>query len=191
MIPRLQTGSLTLREWRESDRIPFARINTDPEVMRYFPAPLRRAESDRLIERIEAHFAEHGYGLWAVELTPVRPGDPAVFLGFIGLAHATFPAHFTPAIEIGWRLDGRYHGRGYATAGARRVLNFAFDELNLEEVVSFTSVHNLASRRVMEKLGMAHDPQDDFDHPALPSDHRLRRHVLYRIRREFFSVDSP
>jgi len=149
--------------------------------MEHFPTVLSRADSDAMADRIDAHLAQHGWGLWAVEI-------PAVvhFAGFIGLATPGFDAHFTPCTEIGWRLAADCWGRGYATEGARAVLEFAFDALNLHEIVSLTARGNVRSRRVMERIGMARDPADDFDHPSLPPDHRLRPHVLYRISHPSF-----
>lgn len=178
-IPRqIVTPRLLLRRWRDSDREPFAAMNADPQVMEHFPNSLTRAESDARIERIERHFAEHGFGLWAIE---VREGAP--FAGFIGLAVPTFQADFTPCIEIGWRLAAAHWGQGYATEGAKAALAFGFETLGLDEIVSFTVPENVRSRRVMEKIGMWHDAAGDFAHPLLPPDHRLSRHVLYRIRR--------
>jgi RimJ/RimL family protein N-acetyltransferase len=146
--------------------------------MEYFPAELSREESNALASRIEADFEERGFGLWAVEIPSVTS-----FAGFIGLSVPRFEAPFTPCVEIGWRLAREYWGLGYAPEGARVVLDFAFQALGLDQVVSFTTPGNLRSRRVMEKIGMVHDPTDDFDHPAHPDGHRLRRHVLYRIVR--------
>jgi RimJ/RimL family protein N-acetyltransferase len=173
----LRTERLVLRSWRDSDREPFAALNADPVVMEHFVAPLSHAESDALVDRIEAAFEEHGWGLWAVEVPGV-----AEFIGFIGLAVPGFDAPFTPCVEVGWRLARSAWGHGYAPEGATEALRFAFDDLGLDEVVSFTSVGNAKSRRVMEKLGMTHDPADDFDHPRVPAGHRISRHVLYRIR---------
>ncbi len=176
-VTDLRTERLLLRPWRESDRAPFAALNADPEVMEHFVAPLTHAESDGLVERIEAAFDEHGWGLWAVEVPGVSD-----FIGFIGLAIPDFDAAFTPCVEVGWRLAKEHWGRGYAPEGAREALRFAFGDLGLDEVLSFTSVGNAKSRRVMETIGMRHDPVDDFDHPLVPADHRISRHVLYRIR---------
>jgi ribosomal-protein-alanine N-acetyltransferase len=173
----LLTPRITLRGWRSEDLAPFAALNADPEVMRYFPATLTRAESDAFAERIEEHLARHGFGLWAVELFGEVP-----FAGYVGLAIPAFQAAFTPCVEIGWRLARAFWGRGYATEAARAVVTFAFATLRLPELVSFTVPENLASRRVMEKVGMTRDPADDFEHPGLPAGHRLRRHVLYRLR---------
>ena len=174
----MRTERLLLRRWRPSDRAPFAALNADPRVMRHFPATLSRAESDAYAERIEAHFAEHGFGLWAVEAP-----DLAAFIGFVGLSVPRFEAPFTPCVEIGWRLAAEHWGRGYAPEAARAALAFGFETLALAEILSFTAAANQPSRRVMEKLGMTHDPADDFDHPALPEGHALRRHVLYRLSR--------
>jgi RimJ/RimL family protein N-acetyltransferase len=182
MISRLpeevRTERLLLRRWRDADLAPFAAMNADPRVMEHFPAVLSREESDGRVERILAHFDRHGYAQWAVEIPGVAP-----FAGFIGLAVPGFDAHFTPCVEIGWRLAVEYWGRGYATEGARAALEFGFTELKLSEIVSFTVPANIRSRQVMERLGMTHDPRDDFDHPSLADGHPLRRHVLYRIRR--------
>jgi RimJ/RimL family protein N-acetyltransferase len=173
----LRTDRLILRQWRQDDREPFARMNANPEVMRFFPSTLSREQSDAFADRIETHFAKHGYGLWAVEIPRVTP-----FAGFVGLAAYDFPTHFTPTVEIGWRLDRTYWGRGYATEAARAALADGFQRAGLREVVSFTIPINLASIRVMEKLGLSRDPADDFDHPNVPVGHPYRRHVLYRIR---------
>jgi RimJ/RimL family protein N-acetyltransferase len=172
----LRTERLLLRRWRPEDFEPFAELNADPRVMEFFPATLTRAESDHTAEVFATRILENGYGLWAVEIPGVIP-----FAGFVGLAVPRFEAHFTPCVEIGWRLAAEYWGRGYATEGARAAITFGFNELALDEIVSFTTCSNTRSRRVMEKLGMRHDEADDFDHPALPADHPLRRHVLYRI----------
>jgi RimJ/RimL family protein N-acetyltransferase len=171
----MQTARLLLRRWRSSDRTPFVRMNADPRVMEFYPAPLAPAESDAAIDRIEAHLAQHGFGLWAAELR-----STGHFIGYIGLSIPAFQANFMPCVEIGWRLDADHWGRGLATEGAQAVLNYAFTTLALKEVVSFTTAANLRSIRVMEKLGMTRSAADDFDHPSLPQDHPLRRHVLYR-----------
>jgi RimJ/RimL family protein N-acetyltransferase len=178
-VPReLHTNRLRLRRWLPADHAPFAALNADPRVTEYLPGTLSRAESDALVARIEAHFDQHGFGLWAVEISNVT-----AFAGFLGLSVPRFAAHFTPCVEIGWRLGAVHWGHGYATEGAGAVLTFGFEVLGLEEIVSFTVPGNTRSRRVMERLGMAHNPADDFDHPLLPAGHPLRRHVLYRITR--------
>ena len=172
----LQTPRLLLRPWQESDREPFQRINADPRVMEFFAAPLSPEESDRTIHRSQAHIAQHRFGFFAAELRAT--GE---FIGFIGMSHVPFQAHFTPCVEIGWRLAAAHWNRGFATEGARRCLCYALQELALPEVVAFTVPVNLRSRRVMEKLGMSRSPADDFQHPRLPEGHPLRPHVLYRV----------
>jgi RimJ/RimL family protein N-acetyltransferase len=185
--PVLHTERLLLRRWREEDREPFAALNTDPEVMAHFPAHLTRDESDRTVDRIEAEFERRGFGLWAVE---VVGGDTAC-IGFIGLWVPPFEAHFTPAVEVGWRLARRHWGLGYAPEGAAAALDHGFAVLGLDEIVSMTTVGNAKSRRVMEKLGMTRDQGDDFDHPAVPEGPH-RRHVLYRMpRRRWAELRTP
>lgn len=174
--PELRTERLLLRRWRAEDREPFAALNADPEVMEHFPAPLSRAESDALFDAIEAGFGRHGFGLWALE-----PLDDGGLIGFTGLALPRFEAHFTPVVEVGWRLARPAWGQGYATEAARAALAYGFGQAGLTEVVSFTTVANVRSRAVMERLGMTRDPAEDFDHPSLPPDHPQRRHVLYRL----------
>ncbi len=176
-VPVLRTDRLLLRAWRDDDLAPFAELNCDPEVMEHFPAVLTPAQSDELAGRIIDGFARRGFGLWAVEV----PGT-AGFVGFVGLAVPGFEAVFTPCVEVGWRLARSAWGQGYASEGAREVLRFAFDDLMLDEVVSFTAATNLRSQAVMKRIGMTHDPADDFDHPRMPDGHILRRHVLYRTR---------
>ncbi len=177
-LPReLHTPRLHLRRWRPSDLAPFATLNAHPRVMEYYPKPLTPDESDALTSRIQAHFEQFGFGLWAVEIPNVAP-----FAGFVGLAVPSFEAHFTPCVEIGWRLAVDYWGNGYATEAARTALAFAFETLELGDVVSFTTTRNRRSRRVMERIGMSCDPADDFDYPTIG--HPLRRHVLYRITRQ-------
>lgn len=168
----LRTERLILRRWRAADRAPFARMNADPAVMRHFPRMLTREESDAFADSIEGHFDEKGLGLWAVE---VARGAP--FIGYVGLS--THP--YMPGVEIGWRLDQPHWRHGYATEAARAALTDAFDRVGLEEVISFTSPLNVASVAVMERLGMTHDPADDFGHPNVPEGDPLRRHVLYRV----------
>jgi RimJ/RimL family protein N-acetyltransferase len=169
------TRRLLLRGWLAEDFGPFAAMNADPEVMRYFPKTLNEAETGALMQRIGAHFERHGFGLWAVELR-----DSGEFAGFIGLSVPRFEAHFTPCVEIGWRLAARHWNQGLATEGASAVLNFGIESLGLREIVSFTAAENAASRRVMEKIGMRRDEADDFEHPEIPEGHVLRRHVLYK-----------
>lgn len=189
--PRIVTERLLLRRWTDADREPFARMNADPAVMEHFPAVLDRAASDALIDRIEAGFERNGFGrggfgLWAVERL-----DSGRFIGFVGLAVPSFTAHFTsphgsepgPAIEIGWRLAADAWGNGYASEAASAVLEYGFGTVGLGEIVSFTACSNVRSQRVMERIGMVRDAAGDFRHPALPDDHPLAPHVLYRARR--------
>jgi RimJ/RimL family protein N-acetyltransferase len=176
--PELRTERLWLRRWLPRDAAPFAALNADPRVVEFLPKALSRDESDAMIARLEAHFDQHGFGNWAVEVS-----DTAQLAGFVGLSIPRFEASFTPCVEIGWRLAAAHWRRGYATEAARAALAFAFDTLQLDTIVSFTVPQNVRSRRVMERLGMEHHPQDDFDHPLLPDGHPLRRHVLYRITR--------
>jgi RimJ/RimL family protein N-acetyltransferase len=180
-IPTLSTERLILRAWREEDLPVFAALNADPRVAEFLPKCLERAESDAFAERIAAHFRQHGFGLWAVEVPGATP-----FIGFVGLAVPRFEAHFTPCLEVGWRLAFAHWGRGYATEAARRVLAHAFGPLGRAEIVSFTTRDNRRSRAVMERLSMRHDPADDFLHPALPEGHPQRPHVLYRLDRRAF-----
>lgn len=182
----LKTERLLLRRWRDSDREPFAMLNADPRVMEFMPGPLTREESDALAARIESHFEQYGFGLFAAELLP----DHA-FVGFMGLSVPTFQAHFTPCVEIGWRIVADHWGQGLATEGGQEIIRYAFEVLELEALVSFTAAVNLRSQRVMEKLGMTHDPAEDFDHPRLPEGHPLRRHVLYRLRRAEWNPARP
>jgi len=176
--PTLTMPRLLLRPWRGQDLAPFAALNADPRVMQFLPNCLTCEESDAMAARIAEHFDRHGFGLWAVE----APGV-ANFIGFVGLSIPRFEAHFTPCVEIGWRLAHEYWGLGYATEAARAALAFGFESLRLEQIVSFTVPTNLRSRRVMERIGMTRSPADDFEHPNLPEGHTLRAHVLYRLCR--------
>jgi len=179
-IPALATERLLLRPWRPDDTVAFAALNADPRVMAYFPAPLTTGESHAAAARIAAHVAQHGFGLWAVEAPAVAP-----FIGTVGLMIPGFQPPFRvsePCVEVGWRLAPRFWNRGYATEAARAALAFGFNVLHLPEIVSFTTPDNVRSWRVMERVGMTHDPADDFDHPMLPAGHPLRHHVLYRAR---------
>ncbi len=171
------TARLRLRPWRADDRAPFAALNADPEVMRHFPATLDRSFSDALAARLAAHVDQHGWGMWALE------GPDGRFLGFCGVAPVTFTAPFTPALELAFRLARDAWGHGYATEAARAALDATFARVGVDQVVAFTTPGNARSRAVLERLGMSHDPDDDFDHPRLAARHPLRRHVLYRAHR--------
>jgi RimJ/RimL family protein N-acetyltransferase len=156
----LSTARLRLRRWREEDLPAFAAVNADPRVMEFMPKLLSRAESDALAERISQNFVIHGFGGWAIEVPGV-----ADFIGFAGLSVPRFEAHFTPCVEIGWRLAYDFWGFGYATEAARVALEYGFQEIGLEEIVSFTTTKNQRSRRVMERIGMKRSEEDDFLHP--------------------------
>jgi RimJ/RimL family protein N-acetyltransferase len=185
--PTIQTLRLRLRLWRDEDLPAFAALNADPKVMEFLSRPLDRGASDALAARIRDHFARRDFGLWAVEVPGV-----ADFIGFVGLSVPAFEAPLTPCVEVGWRLAHEHWGQGYATEAAGAALAFGFRHLGLEEIVSFTVPANRRSRGVMERIGMTRTPADDFDHPALPEGHPLRRHVLYRaIRRQDPVADSP
>jgi len=178
----IKTKRLILRPWREEDFEPFAELNADWRVMEYFPLILSREESDKLALQISTKIKEQGWGFWAVSVPGVTD-----FIGFIGLSAPSFNAHFTPAVEVGWRLAYDYWGRGYATEGAKAAIKYGFEKLGLEEIVSFTAEQNHRSISVMKRIGMHHDPSDDFDHPNLPKGNRLCRHVLYRIQTQGLS----
>ncbi|WP_420402444.1 GNAT family N-acetyltransferase [Nisaea sp.] len=178
----IESARLLLRRWRPEDRAPFAALNASAKVTEFLPKQLTRAESDDLLDRVEAHFEKRGFGLFAVERK-----DTGACIGWTGLSVPRFEAPFMPAVEIGWRLAEEHWGHGYATEAARRVLEFGFGVLDLEEIVSFTVPANLRSQAVMERLGMRRDADGDFEHPLLEPGHPLRPHVLYRLRREDFS----
>lgn len=153
-------------------------MNADPRVTEFLPTRPDRRATEAMIARTEASFATNGFGLWAVELR-----ESGTFAGYVGLQRPAFQAPFTPCVEIGWRLSPDEWGKGYATEGAGAVARYGFETLALEEILSFTVPANVRSRRIMTKLGMTHDPREDFDHPLLPEGHPLRRHVLYRMGR--------
>ena len=176
-VPRLRTERLLLREFQPADREPFAALNADPEVVATLPRALTREESDALVDAIERHWVEDGFGLWAVERL-----DDGAFLGFTGLSVPTWSP--VRGIEIGWRLARPAWGLGYATEAARAALGFAFETLRLDDLVSLTAASNARSRAVMSRIGMTHDPSSDFAHPRLPADHALAAHVTYRLCRD-------
>ncbi len=173
-VVQIKTERLLLRPWQASDRAPFADLNADPEVRKYFPAILDRKESDKSIDRFQTLVEERGWGFWAVE---TGAGD---FIGMTGLHSLSPDLPFYPGVEIGWRLAKSYWGKGYATEAARAALEFGFTKLQLPEIVSFTAVGNIRSRAVMERLGMVPD-SSTFQHPAIEAGHSLRDHCLYRI----------
>jgi ribosomal-protein-alanine N-acetyltransferase len=176
-VPTIETPRLILRDWRDEDVEAWVELNSDARVTEFFPKAYTRELSEASATAIRAQLKRDGFGWWALE---IRGGPP--FIGSIALQSVPFQAPFTPANEIGWRLAAGHWGRGYATEGARAALEFAFNELKWPEVVAFTAASNVRSQRVMERLGMTHDPNDDFDHPRVEEQHPLRRHLLYRIK---------
>jgi RimJ/RimL family protein N-acetyltransferase len=176
-MKNIETKRLLLREWQSANLAVFTRINQDPRVLEFLPAPLSLEETAAWIDRIKKHFADHGFGLWAATLK-----DNGELIGYVGLNVPAFDAHFTPCIEIGWRLASEHWGKGYATEAALAVLKVGFKEFGLDEIVSFTVPANNRSIHVMEKIGMMRDHGGDFSHPKLPVDHPLSQHVLFRIK---------
>ena len=180
----IETDRLILRTWNDNDLQPMLAINQDPKVMEYFPSLQDLEMTKNFIDKVNAHFENHGYSLYAV-----IKKDTTEFIGFTGLLIADFASHFTPATEIGWRLSSNHWGQGFATEGAKAVLDYAFRELKLTEIVSFTAAGNAKSIRVMQKIGLQHNAADDFDHPKLDDKSPLKRHVLYRINQEKYLRD--
>ncbi len=182
----LHTERLLLRTWQPADLPGFAALNADPQVMRHFPGVMSRAQSDAMARRMQAHFVTHGFGYWVLE----RRDQPRL-LGVLGLQQVAFAAAFTPAVEIGWRIQRQHWRQGYALEAATAVLAFAFAQLQLEQVLAFTVPANLPSQALMQRLGMQRDPAEDFAHPLLPAGHPLRAHLLYRIGREQWRTPQP
>jgi ribosomal-protein-alanine N-acetyltransferase len=166
----LRTSRLLLRPWRDEDVAPFVEMSAAPVVMEFLPPA-----DEGWFARARAHWEEHGFGQWVAEV----PGE-ASFIGVVGLAVVGYEAHFTPAVEVAWRLARAHWGGGYATEAARASLDYGFNALGLDEIVALTVPANRRSRRVMERLGMTRSPEDDFDHLRVPAG-PLRRHVLYRL----------
>jgi len=171
----LVTERLRMRQWRETDREPFARLNADPRVMAFFPKPLSRLESDAMAERIESRITANGWGFWAVERL-----DSHEFIGFVGLNHPAPELPCSPCVEVGWRLSFDQWGKGYATEAAMRALNIGFNSLSLTEIVAFTPIGNVRSRAVMERLRMQNTVKV-FDHPHVAAESGLRQHCLYKV----------
>ena len=176
-VRELRTARTLLRQWQDSDLEPWVAMNADPAVRRYFPAVLTRDEALAEVGRARAVLARRGWGAWALEVPGVLP-----FAGFVGLIVPAWEAHFTPAVEIGWRLPQAAWGHGYASEVAAAAAAFAFEALHLDELVAITLPTNEPSRRVMARIGMRHDVDGDFAHPRLAADHPMSRHVLYRLR---------
>lgn len=180
---RLETERLILRGWESRDLTPFAAMNADARVMEFFPSTLTLEESRASIERAREKIARTGF-----HFQPIEEKATGGFAGFVGLTKVDFEAPFTPAVEVGWRLPVDCWGKGYASEAATAWLAHAFGALGLDEVVSFTAEANHRSRAVMSRIGMTHDPDGGFLHPALPADHPLAMHVLYRIRQAEFAA---
>jgi RimJ/RimL family protein N-acetyltransferase len=176
-IIEFETPRLALRRWRQHDRAPFAALNADPEVMRHFPAPLSRAQSDSAIDRWNAQLAERGWSNWAVERR-----DANAFIGFIGLTMPRWGLPCSPCVEVGWRLQRDAWGHGFATEGALACLRVGFEQLGLDAIHSFTALANTRSMAVMARIGLR-NLHADFEHPALPEGHPLRMHALWRVTR--------
>lgn len=176
---RRQTERLILRRWQPADLEPFARMNADERTMRFMPAVLTREETRELMARFEVHHATHGFGVWALEAR-----DSGALVGYTGLQWVSFEAAFTPAVEIAWRLAPEFWHRGYATEAAQAALADGFERLELGRILAFTVPANQPSRAVMDRIGMTREQALDFDHPRLPADHALSRHVVYALTRD-------
>ena len=172
----IETKRLRMREWRDDDLGPFARICADPRVREHFPSTLNEKQSAEWIKRTRKHFSDHGYGIWAIE-----PREGAPLIGYLGLVQVNFVSHFTPAVEIGWGFAPEAWGQGYASEAGRAALRHGFEQLGLDEIVSLTVSANTRSWGLMRGLGMRRNSADDFDHPAVPEGHHLRRHRLSRL----------
>ncbi|MDB2682891.1 GNAT family N-acetyltransferase [Alphaproteobacteria bacterium] len=178
---KLETERLILRQWQDDDLDPFTRINRDPLIMEYFPRPLDKKATEKLVKRFQAHFKKYGYGFYAIELK--ESGD---FIGFVGLGNVEIDVPFKPAVEFAWRLDYSHWGKGYATEAALAVANHAFTTLELKELVAYTVFDNVRSIHVMEKLGMKLDKKGDFHYPGFSKDSPLAKHVLFRMKAQDF-----
>ncbi|MDP9901993.1 GNAT family N-acetyltransferase [Variovorax ginsengisoli] len=174
----MTTERLILRAWLDQDRTPFAAMSADPEAMRHLLPFASHEAANAWIDRQQAHLRAHGFCFWALESR-----ETGEFIGAAGLLRVAYDAHFTPAVEVGWRLDRRFWGQGLAPEAARRAIEFGFAHLGIPEIIANTVAANRNSRRVMEKLGMSNDAADDFDHPLVPVGSPLRRQVLYRLPR--------
>ncbi|HWF12870.1 MAG TPA: GNAT family N-acetyltransferase [Candidatus Acidoferrales bacterium] len=177
----ITTERLILRLWKDEDFQPYAEINADPRVREFFPTILTREKSDAEVRHIQSAYARDGFTMFAAEL--IATGE---FIGFIGMVTMTFavPGLAQPSIEIGWRLAHNHWGKGFATEGALGVIRYGFETVKLKEIVAITVPANVRSRHVMEKIGMKHFPDLDFDHPRIPEGHPLRKHVLYRVKND-------
>ena len=179
----LRTRRLILRQWKESDFLPYAKLNADQRVMEFMLGTMTEEETHQSIERTKKHFDAHGFGRWAVEVA-----ESEKFIGFVGINIPPYTLPFSPCVEVAWRVCADEWGKGYAPEAANEAMRDGFERVGLQEIVSFTTLINLKSRRVMEKLGMRYCPAEDFDHPMVPEGHRLRRHVLYRMSKADWSL---
>jgi RimJ/RimL family protein N-acetyltransferase len=178
----ITTARLQLRQWQSSDYAPFAAMCADPIVMEYFPNVLTTEQSQAMVDLIQAKIADQGWGFWAVEIL-----ETGAFAGFVGLNRPAYPLPFAPCVEVGWRLDKAFWGQGYATEAGNAALEFGFNTLQLDEIVSFTAVPNVRSQAVMQRLGMTNMGQN-FEHPLVPEGDRLREHVLYKITQDQWAL---
>ena len=175
-IHHLQTSRLILRNWKQNDIEPFAILNSDPRVCQFLPNVLSQEETLTSVIKIQSHFKKHAFGLFAVELISTK-----TFIGFVGLKYFSFDSHFTPSVELAWRLSWENWGQGLATEAAQKVTQYGFETLGLPEILAITAKNNQRSRRVMEKLGMFTNEDENFLHPQLEYSHPLAEHVLYRF----------
>ena len=175
-IHHLQTSRLILRNWKQNDIEPFAILNSDPRVCEFLPNVLSQEETLTSVIKIQSHFKKHAFGLFAVELISTK-----TFIGFVGLKYFSFDSHFTPSVELAWRLSWKNWGQGLATEAAQKVTQYGFETLGLPEILAITAKNNQRSRRVMEKLGMFTNEDENFLHPQLEYSHPLAEHVLYRF----------
>ena len=176
MATIIETERLILRTWKKEDADAYFQINQDPKVIEFLRGPLTMEQVDGFITAVNNHQDKYGYTLWASCLK-----ESSELIGFIGLNYVDWESHFSPAVEVGWRLGSQYWGKGYATEGAKASLEYGFKQSGLKEIVSFTVPANVRSLRVMEKIGLKRDFSGDFAHPKLPKDHKLSHHVLYRL----------
>ncbi|WP_374349018.1 GNAT family N-acetyltransferase [Chitinimonas sp.] len=176
----LRGERVILRDWRDSDLPAWVAMNADPKVRQHFMSTASEEQASGEMRRLQAHAAEHGFTFWALEIPGLTP-----FAGAVGMIRTPFEAHFTPCVEIGWRLATDWHGKGYAREAAELALQYGFEQLGFDEVVALTVPVNTSSWGLMERLGMRRDPADDFDHPRVPEGHPLRRHVLYRLKKDW------
>ena len=179
MTTIIETERLILRTWEKEDAKAYFQINQDPKVTEFLLGPLAMEQITGFIEAMNSHSASHGYTIWAACLK-----ETSELIGFIGLKSIDWKSHFTPAVEIAWRLGAQYWGKGYATEGAKATVKYGFNQCGLEEILSFTVPDNIRSLQVMQKIGLKHDIQGSFEHPELPVDHPLSQHVLYRLTKE-------